>query len=276
MARALRLLFPGAVYHVFARGNELGAVFRDDVDREEFLAWLAASVERYGVICHGYCLMDNHYHALVETPRANLPSAMRHLNSCYTSSFNRRHGRVGHLFQGRYGSRLVEKDDYLVWLVRYIALNPVRADPPLARRAEDWEWSSYPALLGVRPAPPWLTTAWVLAQFADDLGEARRQLRAFVDSGLERSLVENDPYFASEEFIRAKTADLPRKPEVPRPHWQPLRPTLEELFSAHEQPIAEAHRTYGYTLREIAEHLGCHYTTVSRRLRVSEYALRVA
>jgi putative transposase len=276
VARALRLLFPGAIYHVWSRGNERRAIFRSDDDRHEFLAWLASSVERYGVICHGYCLLDNHYHGLIETPRPNLSDAMRHLNSCYTSAFNRSHSRVGHLLQGRYKSRLVEQGDYLLELVRYIILNPVRTTPPMAPRPEDWPWSSYRALLGLVERPSWLTTAWVLGQFGGDLETARDQLRAFVDSGIGLAPDPRSAFFASEDFIRAKTADLVQIPEIPRAQWQPLRPSLAELFETAAEPIAVAHRTYGYSFREIAEHLGCHYTTVSRRLRVSDYRSKAA
>jgi putative transposase len=274
MSRPLRVLFPGAVYHVMSRGNERRRIYRDAADRLEFLDQLALAIERYGLLCHGYCLMGNHYHLLLETPRANLPIAMRHLNGCYTRSFNTRWHRVGHLFQGRYRAVLTEKDAHLLENVRYIALNPTRTEPPLCGQPEAWPWSSYRALLGLGPQPRWLTVGWVLAQLARDYGNARLRLKAFVDEGLttQQQPLPGGIYFAAEEFIRDKTAGLKPIPEIPRSHWQPLRPTLEEIFTTASDPITSAYREYGYTLREIAEHLGCHYATVSRRLRKSERA----
>jgi len=108
MARPLRLEFPGGIYHVTARGNERRWIFRDDADRLAFLDVLARVLDRFGWLCLAYCLMGNHYHLLVETPRPNLARGMRQLNGVYAQRFNRRHNRVGHLTQGRYGAVLVE------------------------------------------------------------------------------------------------------------------------------------------------------------------------
>src|SRR4030042_5793823 len=127
MARPLRIEFPGAVYHVTSRGNARQTIFIDDEDRGGFLDLLSIVVERFNWICHAYCLMGNHYHLLIETPDGNLSKGMRELNGIYTQHFNRRHGRVGHVFQGRFKAILVEKDSYLLELCRYIVLNPVRA-----------------------------------------------------------------------------------------------------------------------------------------------------
>ena len=127
MARPLRLEFPGAVYHVTSRGNARAAIFLDDEDRPIFLGVLGAVVARFGWLCHAYCLMDNHYHLLLETPDPNLSRGMRQLNGVYTQRFNRRHGRVGHVLQGRFKAILVDRDGYLLELARYLVLNPVRA-----------------------------------------------------------------------------------------------------------------------------------------------------
>ena len=127
MARPLRISYPGAVYHVTARGNERKAIVRDDRDRQGFVDTLASMVEQYHVVCHAWVLMSNHYHLLLETPRANLSRAIRQLNGTYTQAFNRRHHRVGHLFQGRFKAIVVEKEAYLLELCRYVVLNPVRA-----------------------------------------------------------------------------------------------------------------------------------------------------
>ncbi|MCH8056115.1 MAG: transposase, partial [Deltaproteobacteria bacterium] len=126
MARPLRIEYPGATYHVTSRGNERKAIFRGDLDRRKFLELLSSSVEQFILQLHAYVFMDNHYHLLVETPEGGLSRAVRYLNGVYTQYFNRRHRRVGHLFQGRYKAILIDKDSYLAELSRYIHLNPWR------------------------------------------------------------------------------------------------------------------------------------------------------
>ena len=119
MSRPIRVEFEGAVYHVTARGNERRQPFRDDEDRARFLSTLEECVQRFGVRVHCYCLMPNHYHLLLETPRANLSRAVGWLQTTYTIRFNRRHRRSGHLFQGRFKAHLVEADAYAMELLRY-------------------------------------------------------------------------------------------------------------------------------------------------------------
>jgi len=127
MARPLRISYPGAIYHVTARGNARQAIVRDEADRQRFVYTLAEMVEHYQVLCHAWVLMENHYHLVLETPHANLSQAIRHLNGVYTQAFNRRHQRGGHLLQGRFKAIVVEKETYLLELCRYVVLNPVRA-----------------------------------------------------------------------------------------------------------------------------------------------------
>src|SRR5262250_1819125 len=125
MARALRILFADAHYHVTCRGNERKAIFRDDKDRSVFLDKLQTSLQTYGVRLHAYVLMNNHFHLMVETPKGNLSEFMRHFNISYTAAFNRRHHRVGHLYQGRYKAILIDKDSYLLELsVRFHFRDP--------------------------------------------------------------------------------------------------------------------------------------------------------
>ncbi len=126
MARPLRLEFAGALYHVTSRGNRREDIFEDDADREAFLTTLGEACDTYNWLCHAYCLMDNHYHLLIETPDGNLSKGMRQLNGVYTQRFNRTHGRAGHVFQGRYKAILVDKNSYLLEVARYIVLNPGR------------------------------------------------------------------------------------------------------------------------------------------------------
>ena len=151
MARPLRLQFAGAVYHLTSRGNARQKIFFDDGDRELFFQTLAHVVSRYSWVCHAYCLMANHYHLLVETPKANLSIGMRQLNGIFTQSFNRRHRRVGHLFQGRFKAILVKKDSYLLELCRYIVLNLVRVKGRTSPAA--WKWSTYRPTAGLVAVP---------------------------------------------------------------------------------------------------------------------------
>src|SRR4026208_485607 len=148
MARPLRVEFPGAIYHLTSRGNARQKVFFPDADRELFLSTLAGVVGRYEWICRAYCLMAKHYHLRVETPKANLSIGMRQLNGIYTQSFNRRHKRVGHLFQGRFKAILVEKESYLLELSRYIHLNPWRVKE--SNDPVKYPWSSLGSYVGAR------------------------------------------------------------------------------------------------------------------------------
>ena len=180
MARPLRIEFAGALYHLTARGNERRNIFLGnlDDDRTAFLDSLTATCERFRWVCHAYCLMTNHYHLLVETADANLSKGMRQLNGVYSQYVNRTHGRVGHLFQGRFKGILVERDSYLLELARYVVLNPVRAG--IVPTPGDWPWSSYRATVGEAPAPPFLETDWLLRAFADSREEAVAGYRRFV------------------------------------------------------------------------------------------------
>jgi len=127
MSRPLRLEYAGALYHVTSRGDRREAIYEEDNDRNALISMLEGVCDRYNWICHAYCLMSNHYHLLIETPDANLSKGMRQLNGVYTQTYNRAHGREGHVLQGRYKAMLVEKEHYLQELSRYIVLNPVRA-----------------------------------------------------------------------------------------------------------------------------------------------------
>lgn len=173
MARPLRLEFPGAVFHVTARANGRGRLFLSDEDRTELLGVLGAVVRRYGWICHAYVLMDRHYHLLLETPLPNLSLGIRQLNGSYGQSFNRRRSRRGHVFGGRFGSVLVERDEHFLEAARYIALNPLRTKRP--QRFADWRWSSYPATAGLAPPASFLTIDDFLGRFGSERRQAQRR-----------------------------------------------------------------------------------------------------
>jgi REP element-mobilizing transposase RayT len=179
--------FAGAVYHVMARGNERREIFRDDNDRQRFLETLAEAVERFGLRVHAYCLMPNHYHVVVGTPRGNLSRGLGWVQATYTARFNARHRRRGHLFQGRFKAQLVEADEYAQWLVEYIHLNPVRprrrtalVDRDRAPELARYPWSSHRDYAGWRrPTPSWLCLDW-LAYWGRSARQAQAEYRRSV------------------------------------------------------------------------------------------------
>jgi putative transposase len=274
MARPLRICVPGACYHLIARGNARGLVFVDDADRRRFADLLASVVERFGWVVYAYCLMGNHYHLVLETPRANLSAGMRQLNGCYAQQFNRRYARCGHVFQARFRSILVETDSYLLTVCRYVVLNPVRAR--LCPRPDGWLWSSYRGTAGIETSETFLAVDSLLARFARGREQAAARYRAFVAEGLGEPLEDRilGERLGEDEFLRDRLG-CEFLPEVPRGQIEPLPPSLEQLFAGTDPtPIANAYREHGYTLREIAAYLGCHYSTVSRKLREQEGRLR--
>ncbi|HEV2813148.1 MAG TPA: transposase [Solirubrobacteraceae bacterium] len=153
MPRKPRELVAGGVYHVYARGNNRQSIFLDDLDRRAYLRHIEHVVLKRAWLCLAYCLMPNHVHLLVETPQPDLAVGMHWLHGAYARRFNRRHRRVGHLFQGRYGAVRIEDDAQLWMTAAYIARNPVAAGH--CREPEDWEWSSHAATANA-DAPPWL------------------------------------------------------------------------------------------------------------------------
>ena len=276
MARPLRIEYAGAVYHVTSRGNEKKAVFKTDQDRTNFLNTLQHVCKRYNWICHAYCLMDNHYHLLIETPDGNLAIGMRQLNGVYTQLFNKVQGRTGHLFQGRYKSILIQKDSHLLEVCRYVVLNPVRAK--MVETPTAWKWSSYRATAGRESAHPCLTTDWVLGQFSGKRGKAEKDYQQFVQWGIGKSIWHEvrGQAILGEETFADKLVDHLRKhkdvPEISRSQRFAHRPALDKLFTPgvlqvkekRNQKIAEAVEKYGYTQRSIANHLGMHFTYISQ------------
>jgi REP-associated tyrosine transposase len=237
MPRPPRPLVAGLVYHITARGNAKAPMFLTEADYDVFLSGLALARHLDGLLCHAYCLMPNHYHLLVETPRANLDDAMQRLNGTYAMRFNRHHERTGHVFQGRYGSKLVTDDEYALTVVQYIAANPVQAG--LCDAPEEWPWSSYAATAGLRPSPPFLTTR-VLGWFG-----GRDEYRRSILAGLHDVRLDG-------------------------------RPTLELLLQRRDdETIAAAHHIHGYSFAAIADQLGVHRSTVMRAVRRGESARNI-
>jgi REP-associated tyrosine transposase len=279
MARPLRIQFAGALYHVTSRGNARAPIFLGDSDRHLFLDVLGVAIERCHWLCHAYCLMTNHYHLVLETPKANLSRGMRHLNGLYTQRFNRRHERVGHLFQGRFTGILVERESHLLELARYVVLNPVRAG--MVRAAEDHRWSSLRATLGMAPTPRWLTHRALLTEFG-----SRTRYREFVAEGLGSPSPWRDlrgALLGSEEFAKRVSEGLETqviREEIPRRERFPGREHLEQIFPPHvdlgrddrNERIRNAIRTHGYSASEIGRHLGLHYSTIGKIVATHEPA----
>lgn len=277
MARPLRIEFPGAIYHVTSRGNALLAIYEDDQDRHSFLKALQEVIERYNWICHAYCLMDNHYHLLIETPEGNLSKGMRQLNGVYTQRFNRSHGRVGHVFQGRFKAILLDRESYLLELCRYVVLNPVRTGT--LSFPEKYRWSSYRATAGLEKPPPFLTVDWVLSQFGRHRHQAERKYWEFVKAGMDQpspwDKLQGQLILGSEDSLVKMKSLLGGKAaltEIPRAQRFALRPPLVMALPSgklkdkekRNKAVRDAHFRHGYSFIEIARHLGFHYTTISK------------
>jgi putative transposase len=184
MPRRARIEVAGGVHHVYARGNDGCAVYRDDGDRRRYLDLLGGAVTECGWRCLAYCLMTTHVHLLLETPTANLGVGMRQMHGEYVSRFNKRHDRRGHLFQGRFGS-VVVRDDAQLWAVAaYIAVNPVAAG--LCREPEAWRWGSHGAVVGSAVAPAWLDARRLLELLGGGGGSAGRRYRTYVSEQVQR------------------------------------------------------------------------------------------
>ncbi|HDY83266.1 MAG TPA: transposase [Halieaceae bacterium] len=275
MTRPLRIEFDGALYHVTSRGDRKEAIYDDTRDREQFLQILGDVIDNYNWICPAYCLMGNHYHLLIETPDANLSKGMRQLNGVYTQASNRRHGRVGHLFQGRYKAILVDRDAYFLELSRYVVLNPVRAG--LVKLPVDWRWSSYRATLDTSITPAWLYTDSLLRRFGRARPEAIRRYARFVAEGVGGESIwrelNRQIYLGDDDFVGtmqgsdAATLVVTGVPKVQKCHPPPSIEQLASGFTGRDQGILAAYSTGAYSYHQIAQYFGLHYTTVGRIVR---------
>ena len=276
MARPLRIEYDGALYHVTSRGNDRKAIFKDHSDRELFLNTLARVTERFHWICHGYCLMNNHYHLVIETPDGNLSKGMRQLNGVYTQAFNQRHRRVGHIFQGRFKAILVQKDSHFLEVWRYVVLNPVRAKA--VSHPGQWKWSSYRATAGTVQAHGCLTVGDVLGHFGKRKAIAQQRYYEFVQAGIDSPSIwdnlEAQSLLGVEGFaegLRPLVTKRQEVKEIPRGQRFVGRPSLKKLFSersrgktSRDRLIARAITDYGYSQMEVASFLDLHYSTISR------------
>ena len=278
MARPLRIEFAGALYHVTSRGDKKAEIYLNDGDREQFLNTMKEVCSRFNWVIHAYCLMDNHYHLLVETPESNLSLGMRQLNGVYTQKFNRMHDRVGHVFQGRYKSIIVQKESYLLELSRYIVLNPVRAR--MVRSAKNWPWSSYRATIGVAESQGGLNTDWLLAGFAKRKSTAIERFKEFVAEGKNQPSpwkeLANQVFLGSEQFISDVRKHIPNDKdlsEIPSSQKRPLAKPLSyysENTVDRDKAIALAFESGAYSMKQIGEHFGLHYSRISRIVKGDE------
>ena len=279
MARPLRIEYAGALYHVTSRGDRQEDIFLDDDDRLSWLAVFSQVCLRFNWRCHAWCLMDNHYHIVLETIEGNLSQGMRQLNGVYTQKSNRKHHRVGHVFQGRYKAILVQKERHLLELARYVVLNPVRAN--MVNDVVDWQWSSYSAMVGSTTSPSWLETDWLLGQFGDSRQAAIECYVNFVRAGVGLSPVwqalKHQIYLGEASFMEevqekmeaygAEDYDLK---EIPRAQRRAIGKPLGwygEHAGNREQGIVAAYLSGDYTMKEIADWFGVHYSTVSRAVK---------
>lgn len=217
MARKPRIEFPGAFYHVISRGNQRQAIFNDNSDYLNYLDRLEHYRKRYNVTVYAYVLMPNHVHLLVETNKTPLSKFMQGLQFTYTMFYNRKHSKVGHLFQGRYRAILCDKEAYLLELVRYLHLNPAR----MKRRVNPWKyrWSSHRAYLG-EVCPVGVETSLVLGEFGKKIGQARRSYLQFVRGSI--GIGHEDKYYETvdqrllggEQFIETVDRKTERKREI--------------------------------------------------------------
>ena len=272
MARPLRIEFPGALYHVTARGDKKAAIYNDNDDREQFLSILKDVCRRFNWIIHSYCLMDNHYHLLVETPEGNLSLGMRQLNGVYTQRFNRKHHQVGHVFQGRFKAIIVEKESYLLELARYIVLNPVRAR--MVRTAMQWPWSSFRATIGRTTPQGGLNPDWLLSGFSKRKSTAIENYKAFVLAGKNQpspwEILTNQVFLGSDQFINEIKSQILDDKDLSEISFAQKRPVAKPLsyfrknYKVRDEAISEAFNSGGYSMKQIGEYFELHYSTISR------------
>jgi putative transposase len=278
MARPLRIEFPEALYHVTARGIEKKSIFQERGDKLKLLKRVTAVNEKYGFIFYAYCIMDNHYHLLLETPLGNLSRGMQNLNSTYAQWYNKRHKRCGPVFQGRFSAYLIEKDNYLLAAARYIVLNPVKAG--IVSDAMSYTWSSFRYMMGKRDCPEFLDVNTILECFSHDPRAARRLFRSYVGQGLEEDepdYLEKGPVRGSGPFMdkveeRFAASGKFSQKEISRKERFFNRPALSSLFSEpcdrhireiRNARIGAAFLQYGYSQKEIADFLGLGNSTIS-------------
>jgi REP element-mobilizing transposase RayT len=272
MTRPLRIQFPGAIYHVTSRGTRRGPIYHDARDYHIWQDLLGETAERYNFGVHAFCQMPNHFHMLVETADGNLSHGMRHLNSQYAQRFNYRYRSCGPVLQGRYHSVLIEHQSQLLEVARYVVLNPVRAR--LVRSEDEWKWSSHHYLIGSHPAPAWLMSGWLLAQFGHTMPKARAAYARFVTQGHGRP---NPLSTARADLVLGRTPDefglQPSDLHLQGTSKRARRTLAHSLYEYaamypdRNEAMARAYISTAYSMREIGDFFGLSEKTVSRAVR---------
>ena len=285
MSRPLRIEFPGALYHVTSRGDRREDIFVDDMDRACLLAVVAQGLARLDGCMLAYCLMSNHYHFVLQTRQGNLSALMRHINGNYTQAFNRRHGKVGHLFQGRFKAILVDEDNYLLEVCRYVELNPVRA--AMVAGPSDWPWSSYRAHVGQTEVPQWLAnmTLWgyLLGHDPQTISDCTRAQQAYAalvaagrgatlwEDGLNQQIYLGDDAFVGRMLERAQTS-AKRSPSIPKAQRTPKRSVAQWMAqcATREEAFRRAYTEGGWSMSAIAKEVGLSLGRVSQLIAKAE------
>lgn len=278
MSRPLRIEYPGAIYQITSRGNARSDIYLSKEDRHTFLKILEQVCERYHWQCYAWCLMTNHYHLVIETKQANLSRGMRQLNGLYTQTFNRSHHRVGHLFQGRYKAILIDKDSYLLEVVRYVLLNPVRAK--MVKSVGQYPWSSYRAMINKVNAPVWLAKDGVLGHFGKREVTAQKHFIKFMREVKKQSplweQLRQQLYLGDEQFVSQQQKKQSLEiglSEIPKIQRRQIIKSLDDYskkYSQRNDAILAAFESGGYSQKEIADYFNLHYSTVSKIIKQYE------
>jgi putative transposase len=283
MARPLRIEFADAIHHVTSRGNERRSIFRDDTDRRMFLQLLGQAVKRFGWSVTAWVLMTNHFHLVLQTPEPNLSRGMHWLNGRYSSWFNRRHKRCGHLLQGRFKSILVQGENYLREVIRYTVLNPVRAG--MVALPEQYRWSSFRSSAGIDPVNDWLDDASLLELFDPDPSHAQQLYREFVMARVDSQerlwdQVLNGMYFGSAVWakrMRKMVESRPRSTDHPKVQRAVGRPKMHQIVATVARMAdltAAGIRMRGNPLRRLVAWIGWHEGLVTLRSIAASLRLR--
>jgi REP element-mobilizing transposase RayT len=277
MSRPIRIEFPGAWYHVMNRGRKRTDIVRSDKDRQLFFDLVAETSQIFGIQIHAYSLMNNHYHLLIHTPQPGLSRAMRHLNGLFTQKVNKRWKSDGSLFRGRYKAILVDSDEYILELVRYIHLNPVEGG--LCTKPTEHQWTSHMAYLKRNSRPSWLWTEEVLGRFGSSEKKALEKMDCFVNAGVSHTFKQNlkksavilgSKGFAEwvyQNFVDREKKEIPLHERKPQPKVS-MRRLLGHISLAYNTTIAELRvgvagkKNAG---REIAVYLARHLSGLSQR-----------
>lgn len=299
MTRQLRILYPGAWYHVMNRGANRQNIFLKKKHHKLFLDLLNKISSIYKIEIHAYCLMTNHYHLLLRTPEPNLPSAMKYLDSVYTKSFNRNMSRDGPLLRGRYKAILIDYDEYLLQVSRYIHLNPL--DAGIVEDIEEYPWSSYPYYIDCKTKPSWLYTDFIYNYFQGENPSMR--LKKYTNAGNEKTIQDFyssknvKPIFATDKFIEKLQLNKPDSQEIShikifsqKYNFEDILQVVETVTGAPIQELLKSRRGQmniprsifiylsrnagGYKIIEIADYLAtCKYPAISLALNNFEKAL---